>query len=231
VIALVPVETDFDTQPQRAECLICDGGGGGDDGGGAVRSPPAPGLYMTRAHFRKDFESWFKGRAEFEAHILGQKGATDSLTSYQCAGQRASSPYYFNQDGTDWSGSVLLFSATQIASYNAAHPNQNFRVFFVEDDDTPCTIKTDRNLLGDLFTALDAAYDNLTAGNDSTGSFRRAAALQKLFVAVASLIQTNDDVVGNAVEDAVVGSTYPGFNWVVKGGDDVTNGWVNLVIQ
>ncbi|HXF95925.1 MAG TPA: hypothetical protein VNI61_07455, partial [Gemmatimonadales bacterium] len=38
VIALVPVETDFDAPPARQECLICDDGGGG--GGGADSPEP-----------------------------------------------------------------------------------------------------------------------------------------------------------------------------------------------
>ena len=243
VIALVPVETDFDGQPQRLICATCaydeeswtDGGGEGGGVGGTPGDPvltsPAPGLYMTKSRFVSDFESWLKGSPEIEVHILGQKGTTDSLMSYQCAGERALGPYYFNQNGTEWSGSVLLFSGTQLASYNAAHPSQNFRVFFVEDDDGACLIKTDKDLLSILFQGLDAAYDGLTAGNDSTGSYKRANAFQRLWAAAASLILTNDDVIGNAVEDVVTGAQYPGYNWVVKGRGNVTNGWVNLEMR
>jgi len=36
--------------------------------------------------------------------------------------------------------------------------------------------------------------------------------------------------VGNAVEDRIVGSFYPGFNWFVKGDNNITNGWINLVM-
>ena len=231
VIAVVPLETDFDAPSSRLEsCLDCEVGGGG--GGGGTGSPPlAPGLYMTKAHFVEDFEGWLKGAPEFEAHILGQKGLTDSLTGYQCAGERAWGPYYFNQDGTDWSGNVLLFSATQIANYNAAHPNQNFRVFFVEDDDGPCVIRADKDLVRDFLTGLDVRYSGLTAGNDSTGTFKRANALLKLLAAIASFIKSNDELVGNAVEDDVVGVTYPGYNWIVKNGGNVTNGWINLEMR
>lgn len=227
VIALVPVETDFASPASFLICQVdCGGGGGGSP-------PPAPpsGLYMTKAHFVDDFESWLKGNPEFEAHILGQKGATDSLTDYQCAGEHAGGPYYFDQNGKDWSGSVLLYSSAQIAAYNAAHPNQNFRVLFVEDDDTACQIKADKNLLNDALKAIDGAYKALTAGNDSSRVFKRANAFQKLWAALASLINTNDEIVGNAVEDDVVGTFYPGYNWIVKGQNNVTNGWVNLEIK
>jgi hypothetical protein len=39
-------------------------------------------MYMTYAHFVQDFEGWFKGSPEYEIHILGQAGTSDSLTDY-----------------------------------------------------------------------------------------------------------------------------------------------------
>ncbi|MGH7699497.1 MAG: hypothetical protein ACREMJ_03120, partial [Gemmatimonadales bacterium] len=233
VIAVVPAETDFQRPPQPlVYCLLeCDGGGGG----GYVPPSPTPGLYMTKAHFVDDFEGWLKGNPEFEVHMLGQKGQSDSLVDYQCAGEHAGGPYAFDQNGRDWSGSVLLFSGTQLANYNAAHPGQNLRVFFVEDDDTACVIKSQRSYIEDVFKTVDAAYNAITAGNDSSDVWRKrfskARALQALWVALAGLIKTNDELVGNAVEDAVVPQLYPGFNWFVKGKNNVTNGWVRLEMK
>ncbi len=230
VIAVVPVETDFAAAPAAIGCLSC----------GFFPWPPlpppvppaVPGLYMTKAHFVDDFEGWLKGGPEFEIHVLGQKGQTDSLTDYQCAGEKQPAPYYFDQDALDWSGSVMLLSKVQLDAYNAAHPGQNIRVFVVEDDDTACEIKADKNLLNDAIKAIDGAYKAVTAGNDSSSStqktFKRASAFQKLWAALASLINTNDELVGNAVEDVVVGISYPGYNWFVKGQNNATNGWITL---
>jgi len=194
-----------------------------------------PGLYLTQAHFVDDFEGWLKGAPEFEVHILGQKGQTDSLTDYQCAGERQPAPYYFDQNALDWSGSVLLFGKAQLDGYNAAHPGQNIRVFVVEDDDTACQIKANRDVLGGLFKAVDGAYKAVTAGNDSSNTvaklFKRANAIQKLWAAIASFFNTNDELVGTAVEDAVVGISYPGYNWIVKGENNVTNGWITLTMK
>src|SRR5262249_43978802 len=112
VIALVPVETDFAAPVSRILCDVdCSGGGGGSGGGG---TPSAPGLYMTKSHFVKDFEGWLKGAPEFELHILGQQGQSDSLKDYQCIGEQQAAPYYFNQDDLDWAGNVMLFSQQQI---------------------------------------------------------------------------------------------------------------------
>jgi len=235
VIALVPVETDFTPQPSMLTCLEECGGGGG--GGLPPPAPPAPppGLYMTQAHFVEDFEGWLKGTPEFEVHMLGQKGQTDSLTDYQCAGEKQPAPYYFDQNDLDWSGSVMVFGKSQIDAYNAAHPGQNARVFVVEDDDTACQIKNDPNRVANLFNAVDGAYKALTAGNDSTNNVAKywkvAKALQKLWSALASLINTNDELVGDAVQDSVVGEFHTGFNWIVKGENNVTNGWIQLEMR
>jgi hypothetical protein len=50
---------------------------------------------MTYFNVNKDFEGWLKGSPEYEIHIMGQSGASDSLTSYQCAGEHAGGAYAF----------------------------------------------------------------------------------------------------------------------------------------
>src|SRR5712664_3669399 len=219
VLAIVPVETDFSVRPARViECLVdCDGNGGGPIGGVVPPPPPAPGLYMTKSHFVQDFEGWLKGSPEFEVHMLGQRGTSDSLYDYQCAGEHAGGPYTFDQNDLDWSGNVLLFSKTQLDEYNTAHPNQNIRVFVVEDDDTACQIKTDVGRAERIFQVVDSTYRLLTGGNDSSNAlvraYKYAKAAKSLWQAVASFFRSNDDLVGNAVEDSIVGSFYPGYNW------------------
>ena len=234
VLALVPVETDFTTRPARQTCLEC------DDGGGSVvppppPPPPAPGLYMTKSHFVQDFEGWLKGSPEFEVHILGQKGQTDSLTDYQCAGEHAGGPYTFDQNNLDWSGRVLLFSKSQIDQYNAAHPGQNIRVFVVEDDDTACQIKTDPARFQRVITYVDSLYNRMTSGNDSSNTLRKfyayATTGYNIWKALAAFIKSNDELVGTAVDDDIVKVFYPGYNWFVKGENNVTNGWINLVMN
>ncbi len=238
VLAIVPVETDFSVRPARVLACLVECAGGGPIGGVVPPppppAPPGPGLYMTKSHFVQDFEGWLKGSPEFEVHMLGQKGTTDSLYDYQCAGEHAGGPYTFDQNDLDWSGNVLLFSKTQLDQYNAAHPNQNLRVFVVEDDDTACQIKTDVGRAERLFKVVDSLYSNLTGGNDSSTSvvkaYKYARAAKSLWQSIASFFKTNDDVVGTAVEDDIVGATYPGYNWFVKGDNNITNGWINLVM-
>jgi len=228
VLALVPVETDFTPAPSLKMCLSDCGASGGSGGGGAA---PTPGLYMTQAHFTQTFEGWLKGAPEFEVHILGQQGQSDSLTDYQCAGEKQLAPYYFDQNDLDWSGSVLLFNAAQLADYKATHPGQNVRVYVVEDDDTACKIKSDAGELSLALSTVDQANRSLTAGKDSSKFWTFARAIINLASSAASLINTNDDLVGNAVKDSVAMEYHAGYNWVVKGANNVTNGWITLEMR
>src|SRR2546426_682650 len=172
--------------------------------------PPPAGLYMTQAHFTQTFEGWLRGSPEFEVHILGQSGQTDSLKDYQCAGEHRSMPYYFDQNSLDWSGSAMLFSRYELDNYAAEHPGQNPRVFVVEDDDEACVIKANKDLFKQLTEVVDAANQTLTAGKDTTTSggaklWKYAKALLKLFTSLASLFNSNDELVGNAVQDSIAG--------------------------
>jgi hypothetical protein len=227
VLALVPVETDFDRVGPGANFL---GEGGG--GGGAFTPP---GLYMMNSHLVETFESWTKGSPEIEVHMLGQAGASDSLTTYSCAAEPSAGYYYFDQNGLDWSGNVLLMNQTQLDNYKRAHPNQNLRVFLVEDDDTPCQIKVDPARFTTLVKTVESAYPKFTGGRDTTSGilriWRQANALQRLLKALASFIRTNDELIGNAVASTVVGESYPNANWIVKGEANKTNGWIKLVMK
>ncbi|HEX4634352.1 MAG TPA: hypothetical protein VH163_10980 [Gemmatimonadales bacterium] len=231
VLALVPVETDFDSPPARIQCTPTTCG----DGGGSPLQPPPAGLYMKAAHIPDagQFEGWLKGDPEFEVHILGQMGTTDQLTDYQCAGEHAGGPYYYDQNTDDWWGDVLLFSQDQLTAYKARHPGQGVRVFLVEDDDQACELRMDTDRVHAMMLSIDSAYALLTGGRDSTVSklnkvFHYARVGQDLLSALASFINSNDDPVGNAVQDAVVGQYYPGYNWFIKADHNITKGWIDL---
>ena len=243
VLAVVPRETDFSAPRPRTRafmtCVECDGGGsGGTSGGGSTSTgavPPPPGLYLRGSHLNDLFESWLKGKPEIEILLLGQKGQTDSLTSYQCINENAVAPYTFNQDTKDWTGSVLLMSQAQVDNFKAAHPDQALRLFMVEDDDTPCVIKANQTDLKALIQAVDALVKGLAGGKDVStwiGKVWKAVPVVQQIVALgSSLIKTNDDLVGNAVEDITTTERQAGYNWVVKGKNTETNGYLELEMR
>jgi hypothetical protein len=191
---------------------------------------------MTYSHFVQDFEGWLKGSPEYEVHVLGQLGSSDSLTSYQCAGEHAGGAYAFDQNNLDWTGNVLLFSSAQLTAYKSAHPNQNVRILALEDDDGACQIRLDGNRFKALQSALQSAYASLTGGKDTTTSalgrtFKRANALQKILRAAYSWLTSQDDLIGNAIEDIVLCEFHSGSNWIVRGDGNVTNGWLKLQMR
>jgi hypothetical protein len=236
VIAIVPVETDFTTRPASLQCIDidCGGTGGSGSGGGTVTKPA--GLYMRKSHIVGDFEGWLKGSPEYEAHILGQQGQSDSLKDYACAGEHQLGYQYYDQNDADWSGDVLLFMQTELDAYKAQHPGQGVRVLVIEDDDTPCVIKTDNTSINRLFATADSVYKLYTAGKDQTTTIGRvwwaAQILRKFWTYAAGLIKTNDDLVGNAIDANVVGDlTHSGYNWILKGDKNVTTGWTDLEMR
>ncbi len=247
VLALGRAELTFReaAMPAFDGCFTCDpdgggfiagnsgGGTGGVIGGGA--SVVTPGLYMTYAKFNSTFEGWLKGDPEFEVHILGQDGTTSALKSYQCAGEKAGAPYQYDQNDKEWSGSVMLFSQTQLDTYKLQHPGQGVRVFVVEDDDGPCIIKTDSSRVRNLLQQIASTYGTLTGGKDTTLSsikiFQKAQSLFQLIKTVWSLITTQDDVVGDAIEDVVAREYWPNANWIVKGENNITNGAIRLEMR
>jgi hypothetical protein len=239
VLAVEPAETRFDRPRARelaqAVCTPETCGTGGSGGTGST-----PGLYLSASHLTQTFESWLKGSPEIEILVLGQKGTTDSLTKYQCIGERATGPYFFDQDGLDWRGNALLFSQAQLDAFKQQHPGQAVRLFFMEDDDTSCEIRNSPMTLQKLIGDVDAATRGLSGGRDTTtagsdGVFRKvykyANVVQRLYSLVASLLNSNDDLIGNAVEDATIGVSYPGYNWVLKAENGTTNGWISVQMR
>lgn len=247
VLALVPTEQDFASPAAlaRPEFTVCDdpclpgsgGGGGGSTGGGGTRPPGAPqppGLFLTRSHFTESFEGWLKGDPEFEFHILGQAGTTDSLTDYQCAGEKQPAPFYFDQNDLDWSGRVMLFSGSQLDAYKASHPGQAFRIFAVEDDNESCVIRTTQPNFLEVMSGVTKAYKDLTGVIDTFNVSKVLVMkldLQKLFTLVSNLILTNDELPGTAIRDSTAIEFHPGYNFVIKGANNKTNGWAALEVR
>lgn len=236
VLALVPVETDFDRMPgageSAAKCQSC----GGDVGG-----EPLTGLIMTYASFRESFEGWLKGAPEFEIHVMGPNTASDTVTAktFQCVGEQADLGYRWNMDDLTWYGAVRLMTTGQLDAFQATYPGRSFLVLALEDDDGPCVIRADRDLLGDLMAALDDAYNEYKGAKDgkvlTPGGLRRVLSAAQSGVAVisaiASLIKTNDEIIGFAIADSVTGRYHPTGNWTIQRKDLNSNGWLRLEIR
>lgn len=228
VLALVPQEFDFTGgRPARAATCwtLCDDIGSG--GGGAVMPGATPGLYLTTSHFDGSYESWLKGKPEYEYHVYGQKGSGDT-EQLACTGEHAGGPYAWDQNELDWSGEALLLSAADHAAYQARVPNGVVRILALEDDDQACVLRGDSDRFGDLVKAVDAAYKAFTSGKVEPWllkGIRVAPSSFSLLRAIYSFITTGDDFIGNAVETSVAGAAPGGANWLLKTEGTRTTGW------
>jgi hypothetical protein len=61
--------------------------------------------------------------------------------------------------------------------------------------------------------------------------FRYIPAAQKIISVIGSLINSNDDLIGNAVEDVTTTERYAGYNWIIKAETGRTNGYVKLLMR
>lgn len=241
VLALVPVETSF-TRTATAQCLDCDppppGGGGG--GGGGSGNLLIRDLTLTYAQFNKDFEGWLKGKPEFEIHIMGPaaRGDTTKLKSYQCIGEHAPPGYTWDMNSLTWTGAARLYTAAQMDAFEQANPGTAFLVFVLEDDDAACEIRTDEDRSGAVLKALGQVYKDYKAAKDQkvltpTGATRILTAAKSaadFLSALHSFLNSNDDIVGFAVENGVTGLSHPVANWAVLD-ESKQNGWVKLEMR
>lgn len=187
------------------------------------------------------FEGWLKGSPEFELHVLGpaSAGDTTSMVSYQCVGEQAPAGYYWDMNGTSWTGTAKVFTQAQMDALEQANPGRSYLIMALEDDDTPCEIKMGQDRIADMFTALKNAYQSYIGVKDikviTIGGVTRiivaAKSAARLFAALASVIKTNDDLIGTAVADSVIGRTSPVGHWAVMEGQSKINGWLNLEMR
>ena len=248
VLALVPQETDFDRPggPQGAmcafdECSIGGGGGGSGGSGSPGGTPSVQNLYLTRAQFVDTFEGWLKGNPEFELHVLGPVVGSDSsaMTSYQCIGEHAPTGHYWDMNSTSWSGAAMVFTREQMDALERAHPGRSYLIMALEDDDTACEIKMGADRVGDLLTSLKNAYQSyiglkdiqVVTINGATRIITAAKSGASLISALANVIKTNDDLIGMAIVDSVVGRASPVGHWAVMNGSTKLNGWLNLEMR
>jgi len=107
----------------------------------ALRSPPPParvttvdppGVYMTSSWIPDagQYEGWTAGQPEFEVHAFVQN-SVGTFIDLQCAGHDQSNPLYYDQNGDDWSGRVLVILEEGIGLHQV-----EFQVW--EDDYQAC---------------------------------------------------------------------------------------------
>ncbi|MEA2763778.1 MAG: hypothetical protein QOK07_182 [Gemmatimonadaceae bacterium] len=242
-LSIVPVETRFD-QPmspissknvrdkngsaigtlepikvKSSSLVACDDPCGGGGGSNALI---APGLYLEFSRLMDMKEPWIRGDPEVEVHIHGPTSVAaptygDNLS---CSGEHVSDPSkFFDQNGAFWQGRVLLYSAADVAAY-ASKFNQGFHVLFWEDDNEPCTLKLDTNVLTDILKSTATAFSTvaLKVVPNAPPWVIVGTFVGTFFANAGAWLLTNDDFLGAAVDQASAGYYYAGNTHVIMDG-------------
>jgi hypothetical protein len=254
-LSIVPVETRFDqpmpgissrnvrdkdgdaigtlesTKSKSSNLVACDE----TCGGGYLTSEPIPpGLYLEFSRLMDMKEPWIRGDPEVEVHIHGPTSAAaptygDNLS---CSGERAPFPSkVFDQNGAFWQGRVLLFSAEETIAF-ANKFNQGFHVLFWEDDNEPCTLKLDTNVLSEVLKSTATAFSTvaLKVVPNASPWVIAGAFVGTFFSSAGGWLLTNDDFLGAAVDQASAGYYYPGNTHVIMDGTKF-NGRATIVYR
>jgi len=252
-LSIVPVETRFD-QPMdlkksrnvrdqngqaigtlepyaltQSSLIACGETCGGGGSGGT--SPPA-GIYLEFSRLMDVKEPWFRGDPEIEVHIQGPyMGAAPTYADdLSCSGEH---PYdsrkYFDQNGSFWSGQVLLFSEAEVTAFTQKF-SDGFHVMFWEDDNQPCTLKLDTNSLTQALQSTAAALGTVAIKVLPKANWMLVAAafLGTLFTNAGSWLTTNDDFLGVAVDQSGTSYYYPENTHVIMDGQTF-NGRATIV--
>jgi hypothetical protein len=149
-----------------------------------------------------------------------------------CSGEHARDPSkVFDQNGGFWEGRVLLFSADETVAF-ANRFNQGFHVLFWEDDNEPCTLKLDTNVLADVLKSTATAFSTvaLKVVPNAPPWVIVGAFLGTFFSNAGGWLLTNDDFLGAAVDQASAGYYYPGNTHVIMDGTRL-NGRATIVYR
>jgi hypothetical protein len=256
-LSIVPVETRFD-QPMPAasknvrdqngnaigtlepmaikgsSLIACNDDCGSGGGGGSASPSIAPGLYLEFSRIVDMKEPWVRGDPEIEVHIQGPRDAASptSGVDLSCSGEHAYEyPKVFNQDNGFWEGRAMLFSRDETNAFISKF-SQGFHVLFWEDDNEPCTLKLDTNILVGILTSTAVASSTVAIKviPGSTPFIVAAAFLGTFFSSAGDWLLTNDDFVGAAVDQATAGYYYPGNTHVIMDGTTL-NGRATIVYR
>ncbi|MDQ6872237.1 MAG: hypothetical protein M3037_09555 [Gemmatimonadota bacterium] len=254
-LSIVPVETRFDQRMSpissknvrdkdgnaigtldpiklnSSNLVACDDPCGG---GSIVANPIPPGLYLEFSRLLDMKEPWFRGDPEVEVHIHGPTSAAAPTygENLSCSGEHVSDPSkFFDQNGGFWEGRVLLYSAADVAAY-ASKFNQGFHVLFWEDDNEPCTLKLDTNVLTEILRSTATAFSTvaLKVVPNAPPWVIVGTFLGTFFSNAGAWLLTNDDFLGAAVDQASAGYYYPGNTHVIMDGTRL-NGRATIVYR
>jgi len=203
-------------------------------GAGSATAPIPPGLYLEFSRILDMKEPWFRGDPEIEVHIQGPTSVAAPTygEDISCAGEHALDPRkVFDQNGGFWEGRVMLFSGDETVAFTNNF-QQGFHVLFWEDDNVPCALKLETNVLAEVLKSTATAFSTVAIKVIPGASFpvMTGVFLGTFFASAGPWLLTNDDFLGAAVDQASAGYYYPGNTHVIMDGTSL-NGRATIVYR
>jgi len=167
---------------------------------------------------------------------MGPVSQTDTshYRTIYCIGESGADRFWNNNEDR-WSGDVILMSPEQLNAFHTAFPRNNFSILAIEDDDTSCEIKVDKDRFTAMVNAGSDAYSYYKGARDSLGLNSKTLVAARSFYnflrAVADFFKTNDDAIGVAFANSVTGFYSLDANWSWIGEGANRYGWVKLEMR
>jgi hypothetical protein len=218
--------------PTGSSLIACGETCGGGGGGGTAPIPP--GLYLEFSRIMDMKEPWFRGDPEIEVHIHGptEAGNPQYGADLSCSGEHAyDRRKVFDQNGAFFNDRVLLYSAEEVSAYTAKF-NDGFHVFFWEDDNEPCLIKLDNNVMLGLVKSAATAFTTVAIKLIPGAPLPLVVGvfIAAFFADSGPWLLTNDDFLGVAIDQASAGYYYPDNTHVIMDGTTF-NGRATIVYR
>jgi hypothetical protein len=205
----------------------------GDCGGGSGADDVTHGLYMTFSRIVDMGEGWLRGSPEIEVHVQGPIAGGNSRygEDLACSGEEALPARQFNQDNTFWNGSVLIWDQNQISAFNAEFSDgHNITVW--EDDDIPCGLKFDKDVLWSSIASIASAVGGAAlkaAGTGGVGLYVVATTFLATLYKELWWAKSNDEFLGALVTASSRGEYYFDANLVLMKTATQVNGRANII--
>jgi hypothetical protein len=179
-------------------------------------------------------EPWFRGDPEIEVHIHGptDPGNPRYGADLSCSGEHSyDRRKVFDQNGAFFNDRVLLYSAEEVSAYTAKF-NDGFHVFFWEDDNEPCLIKLDNNVMLGLVKSAATAFTTVAIKLIPGAPLPLVVGvfIAAFFADSGPWLLTNDDFLGVAIDQASAGYYYPDNTHVIMDGTTF-NGRATIVYR
>lgn len=164
---------------------------------------------MTYSYLPGDWEGFMMGQPEFETYVFVKHPAASVASQYRCVGAQGS-PYYYDQNGAIWSGSVELVTNASMTAF--MQDNSGLVMFVWEDDAEDCTIKTDHSWFNaayqSLVTLLGFGFVAVAAEDPDNCEWECIVFIVNLALAPFDIFTSvhEDDFVGELVPSTLTGS-------------------------